>query len=327
MATDTAERVTFDQAYAQAKEATTAPPPPAPAEAVEPPAGDTNEAAEPKAEQPDKAPDQPPESAESEELLTSEEQAKLTADQRKTYKSMQKAYTQKTQKLSAKLKEVTELSDMAEYKPLITAFKANPQETLQRLASQYGFTLQATAQDSKAASTIEPAVQSAVEQMRKAFGPEGEPLADQLAPIMHELAKAVAQSVVDTQIKPIKAQQDEIAYKTVAAETEVEMKSFEKSHPDWKEHEPAMLKLSQTLVPATGADLSASDYLELLYTIATKDQRARNATTDVVKKLAAVVKASEPPDSGVKDQNITPAAPKRPTIEQAFEAAKKGIRW
>ncbi len=327
MPAETAERITFDQAHEKAKETLAQTPETPPEKAVEAPvAGDTKEGEPQQAEETEKAPDQPLESAESEELLSSEEQAKLTAEQKKTYKAMQKAYTQKTQKLSAKLKETESLSELAEYRPLIDSFKANPQETLKNLAKHYGFNMAEAKQEPKA-ETIDPAVQNAVEQMRKAFGPDGEPLADQLAPIMHELARSVAQSVMDTGIKPIKQQQDEITYKTVAAETDVEMKSFEKGHPDWKQHEPAMLKLSQTIVPATGAEISASEYLELLYTIATKDQRAKDATTDVVKKLNAVVKASEPPDSGVKDQNITPASPKRPTIEQAFEAAKKGIKW
>src|SRR3990172_11642241 len=98
------------------------------------PTGDTDKAPEPTQEQ---TPTETPvkETVESDELISAEEVATLDDAGKANYKKMQKAFTEKTQKLAAQRKEAEAYKP---YQELIKAYQTDPTGTIQKLASQHG---------------------------------------------------------------------------------------------------------------------------------------------------------------------------------------------
>jgi hypothetical protein len=114
-------------------------------EAIPATAGDTTAASQP-AEQTAQAPDQPVASAD-EQLLSAEEFSKHKDDPAALHKAMQKAFTQKTQKLSY-------ARQMAE------AYERNPVEFAKAVAQRHGLSIAApapaTPEVDMLASALEP---------------------------------------------------------------------------------------------------------------------------------------------------------------------------
>jgi ubiquitin len=319
MPTETAPK-TFDQAYEEAKTSVEKPEP-APVETVEKPSeGDTKEGETPKAEETKPVESQPEETTEESELLTKEEVSKLSESDKASYKKMQKAFTQKTQKLSEERKA------LEQNQRLIDAFEADPVGTLKALAPKFGLKF---AEEEAKKEVQQQAVDTVAEQMkdqlRQLLGAENEALADGLANIFENGIKAAIPKVVEREVAPIKQAQEQAQFEAVKASTESDLKAFSTRHPDWKTHEKTMLEISKTIIPAPGSD--TAKWLDTLYYLATKDQTAAQQTAAVVKRINEAASKAEPPDTAVNTTRVTPAAPKKPTFEEAFKAAKSGVAW
>src|SRR5436309_381707 len=92
------------------------------------------------------------------------------------------------------------------------------------------------------------APEAQVERFRERLGPELHYLADPLAPAVSELVVDAARAALDEALVPIRTGTDNLLARAVqqdaeAAEqhTQAVMTTFEKAHPDWKDHENAML--------------------------------------------------------------------------------------
>lgn len=264
----------------------------------------------------------PVETTETDELLTKDEVAKLSPEGQANYKKMQKAYTQKTQTLAAERKK------LENWQNVIDAFEADPVGTLRKIAPQYGLQFAEAAAKEAEETTQDPNAEVTAQmqtELRELLGPEQEALADGLTKIFDRALRSATQSAVKAEVEPLKQRDQERALEEITTTTETEMKAFGDKHKDWKQHEPKMLEIGKKLLPAEG--MTTADYLETLYYLATKDQSEAEQVNKVVERINKAASSAEPQESAVNTTRVTPARPKRPTLEEAFEAAEKGIAW
>lgn len=147
----------------------------------------------------------------------------------------------------------------------------------------------------------------AIEAFRTELGPDLDYLADDLAPAVIRLASGIVASRVGDAVRPFVAQSQALTAREQENETATTMRAFEEQHADWKDHEPAMLKLAERIRPS---GMTENEYLDHLYETVTR--QARTAESHASAHRAA----SRPrPPSAV------------PTFEEAAEAAKRGERW
>jgi hypothetical protein len=314
MSEETVQKPTFDQAAESAMKTI------AEQKTVEP-AKDDTKAEPPKTEEQPQAETPPEESAETEELLTKEEVATLDEAGKTNYAKMQKAFTTKTQKLAADRKEVERL---AQYKELIDDFEKDPAQVIKRLAPEYGLTLAEAAKQEPVKETVSAeAAQGMQNRLRALLGEGNEALADGLADVF----KSELNNALNQNLQPIKEQQQAALMEAAKSSTEADLKAFEQKHPDFKTHEKAMLDISKKWSPAPNATMEVDEYLETLYRMATLSASETVQTKKVIERINKAAAASEPQESAVNSKQVTPAKPKRPTIEEAFEAAKRGVAW
>lgn len=275
MADETAQPVAADQA----------------SEAIPATAGDTQTAAPP-AEQSAQVPDQPVASTE-DQLLSEEELGKYT-DPKEAYKAMQKAFTQKTQKLS----EARKLSE---------AYQRDPIGFAKAVARHHGLSL------------VEP----------QAAPPEADVLAQALAPhIGQDQAAAVKQYIsqaIERTVQPLYA-------KAALSESQAVLENFKAKHPDFEQVEPQMAQLGQEFFGGSiPASLDQNKVLDALYKLATYDRKSAAQTKAVVDRINNAVASAEPQTQGVAPSRVAPSAPAYKTPSEGFEAAiaaaKRGEAW
>ncbi len=242
------------------------------------------------------------ESASSESLLTPEQQ-KLTGDAKE--KELNRAWTQKTQELAKQRKEVEQ------YLELINAIKQNPRQTIKQMAEELGLTVQELKQQVEEKAKEEPAMID-----KQALGSDLEFLGDKLSPALKPLTD---------QVRSLSAELERIKAETAQREAATELEAFEKDHPDWKKYESKMAEIGRKLNPV---GMDTHEYLGILYDLANKPAREVKETVQAIERIQKAAGAVESKESGVPPEKIAPAPSSRtPTIEEAFEAAKKGIRW
>jgi hypothetical protein len=109
----------------------------------------------------------------------------------------------------------------------------------------------------EAAAMQEPAKQSPVEaaglkaKLRTLLGEGNEELADGLAGVFAE--------ELGQRVKPIEERQTESLRKAANEAADADLKSFEKTHPDFKKYEPQMQELAVKIQPAEGAKMNAAE--------------------------------------------------------------------
>jgi hypothetical protein len=239
-----------------------------------------------------------------------------------------KSYTPKTQELARQRKELTEkYGRFEQYAPLLEALDEDPKETIIRLAKMHDVPLASADNDTKAGNgsgdMVKEQTSRMAQQLQDLFGPENSELAKSMAQIFEGNMREL-ESNIRKDVDPLKTQYQTIAERSAAEAAERDMQAFEQRHPDWKQYEPKIVELGKKLEPK---GMSVGDYMDLLYTLASAGKKSADTTTEVVNRLKQAAESAEEPTQGVKDTNVTPSAPPKPTMQQAFEAAKKGIRW
>lgn len=283
--------------------------------------GETNAAPTQTSEQP--TAETPTVEAAEDGLLTQEEVFKLSESDREVYRRMQKAYTQKTQKIAEERKRLEQINQAFE------AFQADPQGVLRQWAKHYGVRL---AEENETATTQQGqanqiqafnATESIRQKMRALLpGEENLGLADGMAQIFgDELERALNQH-----IDPIRKQQEAVMMEAAKASTEADFEALSSRHPDWKQHEAKMVELGKQWTPAPG--IPVDKYLDTLYRLATLDENDAARTNRVLERISNAVSSAEPtPNAAVNARTVTPARPQKATLEDAFRAAKQGIAW
>jgi len=279
-----------------------------PAEEVkEETAGETEsgEETEQGAEETEKVADQLTETTE-ETLLSKEEADKLSPESKTAYKAMQKAFTQKTQKLAEERKGIEK------YQQLIDSFEADPKATIKKLAEQSGLTLVEAAQAAKEAENGEDPI---LTEVKKSLGPDLEFLAERVAPMFQKLYKDIAEVKSDTEAQ--KARIAQVQAEDAAA-------AMTKEHPDWMKHAAQMNALSKKLQPA---GMDQLDYLKVLYKLVAPEKTPADQAKKIIAKLQKSAESSESNNAGVSDNNVQVSPGKLPSIDEAYAAAQKGVRW
>lgn len=260
-------------------------------EAVPTPAGDT-QAAAPPAEQTAQAPDQPVASAD-DQLLSEEELGKYQ-DPKEAVKAMQRAFTQKTQKLS----EARKLAD---------AYQRDPIGFTRAVAKHHGLSL------------VEP----------QAAPPEADVLATALAPhIGSDQAAAVKQYIaqaIERTVQPLYA-------KAALSESQAVLENFKSKHSDFETVEPQMAQLGQEFFGGSiPAHLDQNKVLDALYKLATYDRQSTQSIKAAIAKVNNAVASSEPQTQGVAPNRVAPSVPAYKTPGEGFDAAiaaaKRGEAW
>ncbi|HYB96811.1 MAG TPA: hypothetical protein VEC39_17695 [Vicinamibacterales bacterium] len=326
MTTATAEPLTLQQAFTQAKEEHSA-------AAERAPSGEASTERAAATAQPDEAQAQPPatDSAAPEitDLISDEEysalQTKHAGNTDAVLKELKGVFTKKTQQLAEQRKTVEAL---AEYAPFITALQSDSKAAIKAAAEQLGLvvtdkSIETTATET-ATKTAEGMADDVIAGFKQALGPDLDFLADKLAPAIHQLVQNVAKAAVGEAVTPLQTQQQTLLDKAAQEQTDATLKAFTDKRPDWKQHEPAMLKIAEQLKPN---GMSEIDYLDTLYTLATKDIAAAEAAKKAVERMTKAAKTDEGKSHPLPGSQVSVARPTSPSIRDAFEAAKRGERW
>lgn len=273
-------------------------------------------------------------------LLSDEEFAALQTthadDPVKLRKALEGAFTTKTQALAAERRSVERLQSYAD---LIDAYEADPVATILALGKQNGLefsTDETPASDKPAAAGTTDAtatVDAVLTEFKDALGPELEYLADGLAPAITKLVDRLTAAQVAKAVDPLKKGTEQLLTKAATEQTETIMKGFGEAHPDWKDHEDAMLALAQKLSPN---GMTEGEYLEHIYALVTRDTSAKAIDAKVaegVKKAIAKMEQgarnTDGRDRETPDGKVTtgPPAGRAPEFSEAYAAAKRGERW
>src|SRR5262249_37999241 len=137
---------------------------------------------------------------------------------------------------------------------------ARVKDAVKQLAQHVGFTLQEQAQTASEPVQINPELEF-MRPMFQAFKDE---------------AKREAIAEMQQQIAPLQQQTNQIVGKSMAEATTATLTAFGQSHPGWEKHEGKMLEIANQIQP-TG-NMSDSDYLEVLYKLATHGQQSAQKT-------------------------------------------------
>ena len=248
--------------------------------------------------------------------LSADERAALNAikDPDERIKGFQSAYTKRFQDLAEARKGISE------WQPLVDAFKADPVATVRALASQMGLNVadpkveavKDTAKDF--GSQIDAA-------LRDSLGPEYGDLADRIVP---GFTRAV-ELAIQQHTAPLRQEQEKLIQDSALREAQTTLDSFGKSHPDWKQHEPAMMKLAEKLQPGPG--MPEHEWLEALYTLSTLDQRTADKTKETIARMTKAAATADTATTTLAGDKVT-TKPNRPvTMREAYEAAKRGERF
>lgn len=252
-------------------------------------------------------------------LLSADELAKLTPQERKQAEKWQAKLTQKAQALSARTKE------LEQWQPLIEGLTSdNPDAVIEELARRRGLTISKAAQDNAVAKQVQTSVNTYVEK-----------LPAELRPLFQPAFEALANDVLTTltgQIAPLAEAQNHLISEAVSKETEATLKAFEAKHKDFKTYEPQIVQLGQKLIPAPGT--TEDEWLENLYTIVKSKVTKAEQVKETVQQINKSVAASEPRTSGVSGVRVVTERPanwnqmtSKERMRAAYEAAGRGEIW
>jgi hypothetical protein len=277
-------------------------------------------------------------------LLTDEEftalQTKHADDPVALKKSLESAFTKKTQAIAAERKSYERLS---KYADIIDAFETDADATLEYLAEQRGMKLvkgEAEGADERASTAAGDSadatdkIDALVDKFKASLGPEYDYMADALAPAIKDLVTELTKGSLEEAAKPIRDTAKVIIDRAAQEQTNATMKELEAKHPDWKEHEEAMLDLAQKIDPK---GMSEAEFLDHLYETVTSPKKLAAAESKIEAEVAKRVKARlGKMGRGAADTEVTtestPAdqvrrgSNARPSIRESFALAKQGIR-
>lgn len=264
-------------------------------------------------------------------------QAKHPNDPAALRKALEGAFTKKTQTLATERKSVERLQS---YSDIIDAYEADPEALVEALAQQHGLKLVKAGETIADTKTVEEKKGTAAQPAPK-LSAFDDP--DQWSEAMAAWAKAEAlrelgettKRTVDEATKPIKDQLAKTTDRAAVEATATVMKTFETSHADWKDHEPAMMALAEKIQPNGMTEL---EYLDHLYETVTRPVREQTAKSSEEQRIADGVKAAldkmkkgaesaETTTRSTPEHQVRKAPQGIPTFDEAAEAAMRGERW
>ena len=245
-------------------------------------------------------------------------------------KSLEGAFTRKTQKLAA-LRDQYEA--VRPYLSFVKALEEDREGTLRKAAELNGFELVPKGTPAGTSTTPAVADDEILNTFREALGEDNAYLAEQLGPALVKTVQQLTNGIVEKTVKPLQEQTEAINNERADKLTKEIMSGFEAKHPDWKEHEAAMEELAGRLHPK---GMSETDYLELLYNVVTAPVREKahkdalaKAEAAGAKKVVTQMNAAEPGTrrTPTPASQVKPKAPENLTFAAAARAARQGIRF
>lgn len=237
-----------------------------------------------------------------EQVLSDEEFEKLQDDPAALRKSLQSAFTKKTQAL-------------APAKRLLQALSSNPDQVILELAKARGLKVEA-APATPAAGATQDTKDEIVEALSEHLGPTA---AAQLKPALEKL--------VEKYVGPLR-EAHEVSLAKAALEQANQVKSeFTKSHPGWEKFEPAMVELAKKIQPS---NMSPAEYMDMLYTVVSGESSIAKQVSKTIQRMTkSAASISEASVSGATPAQVKKSLPegKLPTLKEAAEAALAGIRF
>jgi hypothetical protein len=328
--TDTSAAPTLDQAFEQAKaEHSPAPESKTPAAAEHAPSAKTSETSDGKpaatstpAAQASTATTEG--ATDDTTLISDEEYARLATEHKDDPAALRKAlntaFTTKLQKLA------DDRRGLEGWQEVIEGFESDLEGTLAELAEQQGYRLvkpDGETGPTTATTVAKDAVVEAVDAFKASLPEEYKFLGEELGPAFKAMAENIATAVIAKHVGPLKAQADTLVERAATEQTTATMQAFGKAHPDWQTHEPAMMALAGKLSPTGMTEL---EYLDTLYYLATKETATATAASKAVERMVEAATKAEPKTESTPEARVR-RAPRNPTIEEAFEAAKRGERF
>ena len=255
-------------------------------------------------------------SADPHDLLTDAEVSELEKthgdDPKAMVKAVKRLLTQKSTALADQRKALEPYAD------LIKSLDTDAAGTIAALGKQYGLTVTPTEQERRVAA-VQPAVNDAVASFKAALGPDLDFLGDKLAPAI----QALAQHIVEQTVQPLKAHQQQLTERAGLEQTQTILKTFETKHPDWKQHEVAMVALSQKIQPTAG--MESLDYMDLLYGHVTRDAAIATAVQAALNKIAKGAETDDASARAVPANQIEVVSRKPFNIRDAFKEAQSEV--
>jgi hypothetical protein len=232
--------------------------------------------------------------------------------------------------LTQKLQEVAELrKGFTQYSDLMADYDKDPAGTITKIAEGLGLQVVAPKREAETAKAATAAkIDETMAKFKTALGPELEFLADKIAPVMRELAESIAQTTANEAVEPLKAATSSLISKAVEEQTNEIMQSFEKTHPDYKQYHDQMMELAGKLGEPKPGSMTSSEYLDMLYRMVTRDRDIAAETKKTVERLSQGAATAEPASrSATSEAKVTTAPTHKPSLKEAHEAAKQGVRW
>lgn len=245
-------------------------------------------------------------------------QTQFPDDPAKQRAALNKAWTQKTQALSAAREKIAGQAE------LLSAIERGDPETVKRLATQAGLTVSEKTPATTATETVEDASAKLLASFAARLGSEYDFLAPTLAPAVMEIAQAVAQQIVATQVAPLKEARDREQAEQATKAVTAAVQTFETTHADHATHRAAMLALSAKL--PIGPAMEYGEYLELLYHAVGREQQIAEAVTGKIDAMNKAAKGAGGAERTAHDTELASTLPAKPTLAQAWAEATKELR-
>lgn len=257
------------------------------------------------------------------DLLSADEYAAVKDDPAALQKAYNRAFTQKTQRLAEERKRIEA------YQGLIQGLETNPLQTLELLSQQLGVKIVQPGSE----APVTPQQPSQRDQLVGALKTKLDEYGlGAVAPELVAVAQGIAEEIAGQKLKPIEEAAGRLTTESQQREAANIMQQFQQRHPDWKQHEAAMMKLAERYKPATDAQgrfvVTEAQYLDDLYRLATFDTSVSRETEKRIQKMQSSAAAAEPARSTtVTSDKVSQRAPTGAKFRDAYAAAKAGIEW
>jgi hypothetical protein len=246
------------------------------------------------------------------ELIGQDRFDALKGDPAALRKELNRAATKKFQQLS-RSQDV-----LRPYVSFIKALDKNPREAIAEMAKQFGVELKGAEKTADPAETIDARIHAA---LSASLGEEYGDLTERLAPAIRQ----VAQMVAEEHMRPAQDQLESVIQDSALREANAAIATFGQKHPDWEQHEEAMAALSKRLPPGEG--MEEGEYLDILYSIVTKDGATGDGVKKVIKRVAKAAEGAEGRDTSVSGKHVALTPGKLPSFGEAAAAARRGERF
>lgn len=246
------------------------------------------------------------------DLIGQEQFDSLKNDPAALRKELNRAATQKFQKLAAERKE------MEPYSNFIKELNSDPVAAITAVAQQLGIKIESPS-EAKTETAVMSLGDKVTAAVRKSLGPEYEDLADRIGAGVHE----ALQVAVPEMTKSSQERLDQVVQDSALREAATELETFAKKFPDWKKHEEAMTALSGEMPP--GANMTTQKYLENLYYLVTRDGSTGEGVKKVIAKMTKTAQSGSA-STTVADTLVSRSPSRPPTFAEAYDAAKRGER-